>query len=70
MKSKPKDATPALRSRGFIGAKPASTVSGGAAVAQGTGTATKSRGSISPKVGAAPSDMNQNTYPRGKYRLK
>ncbi|MAM10048.1 MAG: hypothetical protein CML23_06215 [Rhizobiaceae bacterium] len=61
---------PTLRSRGFIGAKPASTVSGGTAVVQATGTATKSRGSVSPNIGAAPSDMNENTYPRGKYRLK
>ncbi|AJY47712.1 hypothetical protein [Martelella endophytica] len=60
---------PPLRSRGFIGAKPASSVTAGTGPQKLTGPA-KSRGVVTPNTTAAPKAIDSNIKPPGKWHLK
>lgn len=60
---------PPLRSRGFIGAKPASSVTADTASQKLTGPA-KSRGVNRPNPSGAPKGLEENIPPRPKWRIK
>ncbi|WP_180898384.1 hypothetical protein [Martelella soudanensis] len=60
---------PPLRSRGFIGGKPASSVTADTGPLKMTGPG-KSRGAVKPNPTGAPKGLEQNIPPRPKWRIK
>jgi len=60
---------PLLRSRGFIGAKPASSVTADTGP-QKLSAPAKSRGAVKPNPIGAPRGLEDNIPPRPKWRIK
>ena len=61
--------TPQLRSRGFIGARPASSVTAKTGPQKMSGPG-KSRGAVKPNVAGGPKGLEDNIPPRPKWRIK
>lgn len=71
MKSTDKTGKPVLRSRGFIGARPASPVAADTGTPKpGMDRPARSRGAIQPTPSLKPGDLASNIKPRGRFSLK
>ncbi len=71
MKTLTKNAKPVLRSRGFIGARPSSSVSADTGAPKpGMDGPARSRGVIQPHASQTPASLDTNIKRSGRFSLK